>query len=130
MKDYIQTETEADAVLHAVFNTVRQGKISEDIRKTQYLKIFEELLVMDNILVKGKRLVIFRKLTNRKIKLSHELYGLGEQKMIQYLRTKVWFPNMAAEVRRYNQDCYPCMSQQNLKYFCLQYFSSYGICEW
>ena len=89
MDDDNYSITKADAILSAILNSVGQRKITYNIRKTTYTKIFEELLVMDNILVKGERLVIPGKLINCTIEISHQSSGLGKLKTIQYLKTKV-----------------------------------------
>ena len=77
-KDDLVTETAADKVLSLVVGAVRQGRLSEEVWITPYAKIFEELSVVDSILVKGERIVVPNKLIDHVLELSHESHGLGE----------------------------------------------------
>ena len=52
MRDNIIRGTNSNKTLSLVMDTVRQGKISENIKKTPYAKVFEELSVFDGLLLK------------------------------------------------------------------------------
>lgn len=61
----------------------------------------------DMVLLRNDKLVIPKTLRNRAIKLGHEGHQ-GIVKNKSYIRSKVWFPNMNAEIETAIQKCLAC----------------------
>ena len=94
-KESLVRETELDRDLSQLMEDVARGRLSEKVKKTPYGKVFDELTVCEGALLKGDRVVVPPRLTQRVIELAHESHGLGETKTIRYLRERVWFPNLS-----------------------------------
>ena len=73
----------------------------EDIRKgtcrkalTRYTNIFNELSIIDEVIVRGEQILIPEDMQEDVIKLAHEGHTLGHEKTIRLLRESCWFPAM------------------------------------
>jgi len=107
-KESLVRETELDRDLSQLMEDVARGRLSEKGKKTPYGKVFDELTVCEGALLKGDRVVVPPRLTQRVIELAHESPGLGETKTIRYLRERVWFPNLSKRVKQHVGECFPC----------------------
>ena len=97
-----------DSDLVQVMKDVARGRLSEQVKKTPYGKVYEELTVCGGALLKGDRVVIPPKLIQQVIELAHESHGLGQTKTIRHLRERVWFPNLSKKVKQHVEECVPC----------------------
>ena len=67
----------------------------------------DELCSVGNIVLRGTRIVVLRKLRPRVIELGHEGHQ-GILKMKQRLRTKVWWPGIDKEAEKFCKTCHGC----------------------
>ena len=63
-------------------------------------QIFDELAIVEGLVVRGEQLIIPGGLQQEVIQLAHEGHQ-GQDKTLQWLRQSVWFPNMGAAVREF-----------------------------
>ena len=63
----------------------------------RYQQVFEELAIVDGLVVRGEQLIIPQALQGDVIQLAHEGHQ-GQDKTLQWMRQSVWFPNMGAKV--------------------------------
>ena len=61
---------------------------------TKYTKIFEELMLVKDVIVRGEQLVIPEELQPDVIQLVHEGHTLGYEKTLGLLRESCLFPGM------------------------------------
>ena len=97
-----------DKVLTKVEQDVKLGKMSDDTKKLEYSKVFEELTAANGVLLKGEKIVIPLSLQEDVIALSHEGHGLGESRTVKLLRERVWFPRLARKTKEYVASCTSC----------------------
>ena len=71
-KESLVRETELDRKLSQLMEDVAKGRLSEKVKKTPYGKVFDELTVCEGSLLKGDRVVVPPRLTQRVIELAHE----------------------------------------------------------
>ena len=96
----------ADEVAKAVMEDVQKGQLRKELQKSEYSQVFDELTVTQEVLLRGERLVIPPSLQADCIALAHEGHQ-GEEKSIQNLRDKVWFPRLAQMTKEYVSSCQP-----------------------
>ena len=77
---------------------IRLGKYRPALHR--YQKVFEELTIVDRLVVWEEQLIIPLALKGDAIQLTHEGH-LGQDKILQWMRQSVWFPNMGAKVREF-----------------------------
>ena len=104
----VREATEKDKELRRLKVEIMEGRKSRETVNSQYDQIFEELAVMEDVIVKGDKIVIPRELENEIIELSHETHGMGEIKTLQLLREAVWFPRMGPKTREFVRTCVGC----------------------
>ena len=76
----------------------------------RYQQVFEELAIVDGLVVRGEQLIIPQVLQGEVIQLAHEGHQ-GQDKTLQLMRQSVWFPNMGAGVREFVESCLPCQDR-------------------
>ena len=72
-----------------------------------YKAVRDELWIMGQLVMRGKKVVIPEKLWNQTIQLAHE----GHQGMVRTksrLREKVWWPDLDKQVEKLIRACFPC----------------------
>ena len=67
----------------------------------------DELLIMGQLVMRGKKFVMPEKLWNQTIQLSHEGYQ-GMVRTKSRLREIVWWPNLDKQFKYILTACYPC----------------------
>ena len=78
-----------------------------DLRK--YSNVFNELAVVDGLVLRGERIVVPQTLKKAMVKIAHE----GHQGIVrtkQLLRAHVWFPGTDTMVEKYVGRCLACQS--------------------
>ena len=70
--------------------------------------MFDELSIVQQMVLRGTRIVIPKGLQPEVISLAHEGHQ-GATKMKQYLRARVWFPRMDVLVENYVASCHACL---------------------
>ena len=81
----------------------------EDEIPMGFLKIWHELCLENNLILRGDRIVVPPLLGNRILKLAHEGH-LGIVNTKRFLRSKVWFPNMDTLAENEIKHCLPCQA--------------------
>ena len=83
---------------------VQKGRPREELQQTEYRMVFKELTWTKGVVLKGPQLVLLKNLRAAVIAMAHETHH-GEDRIIRYLRERVWFPKLA---------------EQGAHHFCLQ----------
>ena len=77
---------------------------------TEYTQVFEELSVVDGMVVRGDhQLIIPEELQVLVVQLAHEGH-MGADKTLGLLRETCWFPKMHMMVKEYVESCLPCQA--------------------
>ena len=116
----VKQATEDDDMMQRVITLCRNGRWFQ-IQKTdvamlrEYYNVRDELTVTDdNILLRGKNVVIPASLINQVVALAHEGHQ-GIVKTKELLRSKVWFPQMNDIAETAGRRCFACQCTQNNK---------------
>ena len=105
----LRRETAKDETLQKLMEDINIGKCRPALHR--YQQIFEELTVVEGLVVRGEQLIVPQALQEEVIQLAHEGHQ-GQDKTLQLLRQSVWFPNMGAGVREFVESCLPCQAAQ------------------
>ena len=73
----------------------------------QYAGIFDELTIINDLAVRGDKVIIPQSLRADAISLAHEGHQCAD-KTLKLLRQSCWFPNMNKDVGEYVQSCLGC----------------------
>ena len=76
---------------------------------TRYRQVFQELTIVDGMVVRGNQLVIPEELQAIVVQLAHEGHP-GFERTLGLLRESTWFPGMSSMVRTYVETCRPCQA--------------------
>ena len=106
-KQDIALATKDDGELQKVIKNVQTNKWE---KSDAFYKIRLELAVKDNVLLRGKRIVIPKTLRKRTLDIVHEAHQ-GIVRLKQALRTKVWWPNIDHDAEVLVRSCRPCQSE-------------------
>ena len=101
----LKEKTLSDVELSTVKETLHTGRWKENMKA--YLPFREELLVVDDVLMRGERIVIPAGLRQRVLKLAH-IGHPGIERTKQRLRSKVWWPNVDKDAERVVKSCLDC----------------------
>ena len=71
--------------------------------------MFEELTVVDGMVVRGERLVIPEELQASVVQLAHEGHP-GFERTLGLMRESTWFPGMSSMARSCVETCVPCQA--------------------
>ena len=114
----IEEATKADATLQAVSKAIETGNRQEgpkqsdvdSVAYTAWQKVKEELTVgvTAQIILRGTRIAVPRKLQERVVNLAHEGHQ-GVVKTKSLLREKVWFPGIDKLVEKKVESCCACL---------------------
>ena len=117
----VKQAIEDDDMMQRVITLCNNGRCFQ-IQKTdvatirEYYNVRDELTVTDdNILLRGKNVVIPASLINQVVALAHE----GRQGIIktkELLRSKVWFPHMNDIAETAVRRCFACQCTRNSKH--------------
>ena len=97
---------ERDLQLRWLTEDIQTGKCRKAL--TKYTKIFEELMLVRGVIVRGEQLIIPEELQQDVIQLAHEGHTLGYEKTLGLLRESCWFPGMGDKVKTFVEECRPC----------------------
>ena len=95
-----------DGELSAVRECIN-GKPWDQLVFKQYLPCSGELCTIGQLILRGTRIVIRKKLRPRVVSLAHEGH-LGIVGTKQRLRHKVWWPGMEKDAEKHCKTCYGC----------------------
>ena len=109
-KEEIIVSTGNDRELQRLIKCVEEKSIDNkdaDLRK--YSNVFNELAVVDGLVLRGERIVVPQTLREAMVKIAHE----GHQGIVrtkQLLRVHAWFPGMDTMVEKHVGKCLACQS--------------------
>ena len=99
---------EASFVDTEIQQIVQALKISQlHLLPKPFQSISEELSVVNDILLRGNRIVVPKSLRTKVIRLAHEDHA-GITRTKQRLRSKLWWPKLDVDVEGFINQCYPC----------------------
>ena len=101
-REMLQKETVKDKTLSMLMEDIHRGVCRNSL--TRYSQVFDELTVMEGMVVRGDQLVIPEELEPIVVQLAHEGH-LGFEKTLGLLRESNWFPGMSSMVRTYVETC-------------------------
>ena len=113
----IRTATKEDEDFQRLIQHIHKGKeqhLKSDPHLKPFSKIFHELSVVDDVVMRVTQIVIPPKLQERVIEICHEGH-LGIVKSKQFLRSKVWFPNIDKKIEAKCKRCLPCQATVSQK---------------
>ena len=102
----IERESAVDDELETLRECIKTGNW-ENSDCPGYKPIRDELCLFGNIVLRGTRIVVPKKLRERVIELGHEGHQ-GVVKMKQRLRTKVWWPGIDKDAENFCKTCHGC----------------------
>ncbi|XP_046746420.1 uncharacterized protein K02A2.6-like [Diprion similis] len=103
--EQIKKETEVDEEIQKIKRSLETNKWEKEHK--MYEVIQHELGTVDDILVRGTRIILPRSLHKEAMELAHEGH-LGIVGMKQRLRTKVWWTTLAKDVEKWCKSCHGC----------------------
>ena len=103
----LREHTKTDKVLATLLEDVKAGRLSGELKQTEYKNCFEELSMQDGILMKGDRLVIPNSLRPDVLEAAHMGHP-GKDGMLRQLRKSTWWPGMTRDVTEFENSCNPC----------------------
>ena len=108
----VRQETSVDPLMQEVIKRIELGNWNDptddpDLRS--FRNIHAELSCLDNVVLRGTRLVLPRNLQHRAVNLAHEGHQ-GIVKTKSLLREKVWFPGIDKMAEETVKRCIPCQA--------------------
>lgn len=101
----VQQELRNDKIIQNVIKCLETGVWNEEAK--EYKLFMSELCMIENLLLRGDRLVIPEILRDRVLEVAHESHP-GIVTMKKRLRQKVWWPLMDKQVEKYVKKCKAC----------------------
>ena len=109
-------ETQNDPTLRDVYQYIKQGwpdtaeTLPDDCKVFYHLR--DELSILDNIIIRGSRIVIPEKLKNEVMSRLHGAHQNAE-KMTALAKHSVYWPNMTKQCEMYVKKCIACEESKN-----------------
>ena len=107
----LREETEKNEELRQLKEDIRRKKNCSSNLKS-YKGVFDELSVIDGLILKGYQIVIPKSMHADVIALAHEAHQ-GIDKTIALIRETCWFPKMHELVTEYVNSCVKCQAAIN-----------------
>ena len=104
-REMLKKATAKDKTLNILMEDIQKGYCRKSL--TRYTQIFDELAIVDGMVVRGEQLVIPEELQAIVVQLAHEGHP-GFEKTLGLLRDSNWFPGMSNMVRTYVETCVGC----------------------
>lgn len=101
----VEDETLKDTVLQSVQQSLETGEWNEIAK--EFKPFSSELCRVQNLLLRGDKLVIPEQLRSRLLEIAHESHP-GMVVMKRRLRQKVWWPQMDKQVESFVKKCKNC----------------------
>ena len=112
-KEEVKIATEEDPKLQCLLKAILSGDW-RDTKLNEYRRFQDEISAHDGLLLRDHRLIIPEKLQKKVINIAHQSHQ-GIVKTKQFIREKVWFPNIDILVEETIKSCIPCQASQNQK---------------
>ena len=106
--DMLKAETKRDAELVQLKDDILRNKYPT-VKTLSYKRLFSEFTVVNDVIVRGNRVVIPPSLQADVIGLAHEGH-MGIDKTLNLLRETCWFPKMKELVTEFVNSCRPCLA--------------------
>jgi hypothetical protein len=116
----VKSATSQDKTLMKANEYVRNGRWFEiktvcdsevDIKELQEVSnVREELSCLDNVLLRGYKIVLPAKLRNKAVSIAHEGHQ-GMNRTKSFISSKVWFPRLNEKVEHTVQNCLACQTR-------------------
>ena len=106
-KEMMVEATEKDDEMGMLKEDIQTGNCRNGLVK--YKQVFDELSVVDGLVMRGERLVVPKELRPIVVMLAHEGH-LGQDKTLGLLRETTWFPGMGQMVTQLVESCLPCLA--------------------
>ena len=106
-REVLQQATAKDKTLSWLIEDITRGECRAAL--TRYTQVFNELTVVDGMVVRGERLVIPEELQASVVQLAHEGHP-GFERTLGLMRESTWFPGMSSMARSYVETCVPCQA--------------------
>ena len=106
--ELLQKETGCDQDLQKLISCLKahdEKTCKEELK--EYIGIFDELTVINELVIRGEQIVIPTSLQADVVGLAHEGHQCID-KTLQLLRQTCWFPKMGKHVKEYVQSCHAC----------------------
>jgi hypothetical protein len=108
----MQEASEKDNTICKIRECIEKNKWTKEDELKPYFIVRNDLTVHESIILKGRKLVIPRKLRQRILQLAHESHQ-GVLKTKQLLREKVWLPRMDTDLEEMIKTCRACQIMAN-----------------
>jgi hypothetical protein len=108
----IQEASEKDKTICKNREGIEKNKWTKEGELKPYFIVRKDLTVHESIILKGRKLVIPRKLRQRILQLAHESHQ-GVLKTKQLLREKVWWSRMDTDLEEMIKTCHACQIMAN-----------------
>ena len=105
--DEIKNESNNDVTIQAIRYAIRTNHWHGNPLTAPFIKVRCELSDVDGIIMRGNRIVLPQKLQKKAMQIAHEGH-LGTEKCKSLIRTKLYWPNMSADIERFVSECIPC----------------------
>ena len=96
-----------DKTIKMLMEDIAKGECRKSL--TRYSQVFQELTILDGMVVRGNQLVIPEELQPIVVQLAHEGHP-GFERTLGLLRETTWFPGMSSMVRTFVETCRPCQA--------------------
>ena len=106
----IRTATLKDPVLSKILHGLKNGNLTKLCSQfKEYSRFLNEFSVVDDIILRGERIVVPKSLVNDVVSIGHEGHQ-GIVKCKQLLRSLYWFPRMDQIITKKVKKCTPCQA--------------------
>ena len=106
-KEMMEKATNEDKEMKLLKEDIRRGECRKGLVK--YRQVFDELSVVDGLVMRGEKLVVPEEMRPIVVLLAHEGH-LGQEKTLGLLRETTWFPGMGPMVTKLVESCLPCLA--------------------
>ena len=107
----LQRYTDEDSLLKGLKEDIKKGALNTDRTKTDFAQCFNELSVHEEIIMRGERIIVPKKLRGDVIKAAHVGHP-GKDRMLKQLRASTWWPGMTKDVKEYEMSCIGCSASR------------------
>ena len=117
----IRTAADNDPSYTQARNDLLKGTVPQ--YKSPYKRVWEELCVVDNLILKGDKIVIpdseikpgNGNIRERTLEIAHDGHP-GTTAMKRYIRSRVWFPEIDRRTEEITKGCLPCQASTETKH--------------
>ena len=112
-QEEVKKATNEDTKLQRLMIAVETGDWNDKLIG-EYIRFRDEISIHNGLLLRDHRIIIPETLQNKVINIAHQSHQ-GIVKTKQFIREKVWFPNIDKLVEETVKSCIPCQASHNQK---------------